>query len=146
MTINDADKAESANFSGTINGTGDVLKTGNSTQVFAGVNNGTGTLFVKGGKVVNMGAAAFKTIVVGGDPVTLINDGTFTGQTFVNAGGLARGTGHYGPVNVNADGALSPGDSGARNPLCRRQLHAGGRRTPRPSRSEVPAPAPAFRN
>jgi T5SS/PEP-CTERM-associated repeat protein len=116
LTLNDNNAAHSATFSGTISGAGDVLKIGASTQVLSGKNTDTGTLFDKSmnpGKVeiTKTGKWAGK-IMVGGSPGTVINDGTVIGQTDVNDGGLAKGTGRYGAIIVHAGGTLFPGDIG----------------------------------
>ena len=112
LTINNNDANATATYSGTISGTGDVLKTGASTENFSGNNTGTGNLTINGGDVKNTGMWAFTVTRVGGDPVTLTNNGTITGLTDVDAGGLANGTGRYGAINVNAGGTLFPGENG----------------------------------
>jgi T5SS/PEP-CTERM-associated repeat protein len=116
LTINDNNPVRSETFSGTISGTANVLKTGASTQIFSGKNTDTGTLFdqsVKPGKVIITKTGSWDGMTkIGGSPGTLVNDGTVIGQTIVNDGGLAKGTGFYGKVDVNAGGTLFPGDGG----------------------------------
>ena len=118
----------------TLNSTGDLLTTPQTTVTVSGtvnaaggdvsgaltINNG-GTVNVNGGSsaplyldgsrgmTVNAGgklnAASGSTIELGG---LLINNGTQSGTLNVNLGGVARGTGTFGTVNVGQGGYFGP--------------------------------------
>ncbi|HEY1922453.1 MAG TPA: dockerin type I domain-containing protein, partial [Tepidisphaeraceae bacterium] len=89
--------------------------------VLSGTLTNTATnLFLAGGSLMEIGSPAAPggnltlqngtTLEVNG--ASLINDGTITGTTDVNFGGVAQGNGAYGPVNIASGGAFAPGLSG----------------------------------
>ncbi len=61
--------------------------------------NSQGAISLQGGTTLNLNGSL------------LINNGSITGTTNVNFGALAKGSGVYGPVNVNDGGRFSPGNS-----------------------------------
>ena len=72
------------------------------------LGGGSHTTVAAGG---TLGTAAGTSIDVNGG--LLVNNGTVTGTTNVNYGGLAKGVGVYGVVHVNDGGIFSPGVAGA---------------------------------
>jgi fibronectin-binding autotransporter adhesin len=95
----------------------DFLNNG-QIRIFAGTLNNSVTPLVTsagsgiditsdvGGSTLNLGG---QTLEVNGGLV--VNDGTINGTTNINSGGLVKGTGVFGPINVLAGGKASPGNS-----------------------------------
>ncbi len=107
MTVNGT--ANLANWSSagvtTINPGGTVNNSGSSLVLGGGSRTFLGTPANRGG-ALNLGS---QTLELNGG--LLVNNGTITGTTNVNYGGLAKGAGTYGPVNVGDGGRFSPGNS-----------------------------------
>lgn len=80
-------------FSGTISGSGELLKVGGGTFTFFGVSDHTGNTTIEAGTLHLTGSL------------------TASPQTFVNAGGTLSGTGSIGPLTIASGGMLSPGSS-----------------------------------
>jgi hypothetical protein len=87
---------------GVINIASSGTLTSQNTLVLGGGSRTTitgGGLSVSGGSTVELNGGL------------LVNNGTITGTTNVNFGGLAQGAGVYGPVNVTTGGVFHPGNS-----------------------------------
>ncbi|MCL2760799.1 MAG: autotransporter outer membrane beta-barrel domain-containing protein [Desulfuromonadales bacterium] len=102
---------DDANFAGTINGTGNLVKTGTLTQILSGNNTYTGTTTVSGGALYIDGdqtAATGATTVASG--ATLGGTGTVGGNvTIANGGTLDPGgaDGSIGTLTINGNLALN---------------------------------------
>jgi autotransporter-associated beta strand protein len=87
----------SITFSGGINGSGSLTKTGTGTLDLNGNNGYSGTMTVNGGTLL-------ANSVAGGSA-------TGSGDVTVNSGATIGGTGNVGNLNVNSGATLAPGNS-----------------------------------
>lgn len=101
-TLNTTDLTSNGVIS--INNGGSISNTG-STLVLGG---GSRTTINPGGSLTTT-AGNVTTLEVNG--ALLVNNGSISGRTNVNYGGLAKGTGVFGIVNVTTGGVFSPGNS-----------------------------------
>jgi autotransporter-associated beta strand protein len=99
-------------LTGTIEGTGSVIKTGGGTLTLSGVNTYSGTTTVNNGNLTIASGGALGTGAVTVNGGTLQVNGTVGGSVTVNSGGTLAGTGTIdGVTQVNAGGFLNPGTS-----------------------------------
>jgi T5SS/PEP-CTERM-associated repeat protein len=92
-------------------------------QVGNFVCGGGSRTLVNSGGVINL--ASGTTVELNG--ALLVNDGTINGDTNVNFGSLATGTGEFGLVNITQGGEFSPGNSPGQATLAAANFGAGGR-------------------
>ena len=103
ITVNGTVNAAGGSVSGglTING-GGVVNTAGGSAAPLYLDGSRGTTVNAGGQ---LNAASSTTIELGG---LLVNNGAQTGTLDVNLGGVARGTGTFGTVNVGNGGTFGP--------------------------------------
>ncbi len=109
LTVNNATLTDNSTFSGAINGTGGLIKTGNGRLTINGQNSYTGTTLLSGGSMeLTIGASLGNTAVTVASGSTLVVNGTANGTATINGTLMGSGT-----VTGNAvvNGILAPGNS-----------------------------------
>jgi autotransporter-associated beta strand protein len=97
----------STTFSGTISGTGSLIKTGTGTMALTGINTYSGPTTVNAGALVVNGSIANSAITIG-NGATLSGTGT-VGATTINSGGTLAPGNSPGTITVNGNLAFQSG-------------------------------------
>ncbi|HWA10366.1 MAG TPA: autotransporter-associated beta strand repeat-containing protein [Opitutaceae bacterium] len=113
LTINS--DGENNVYSGVISGNGNIVKSGTSSQTFAGINTYGGTTTVNGGMLVAGNASAFgtSTITINGGGISVASGVTLNNPlVFAGSAIVLGGNGTFGSlITVNSHVVLSPGNS-----------------------------------
>lgn len=106
LTLNAANNTKT--YSGTISGTGGIVKNGSYTQIFNGANTYTGLTSINAGGLSIAAPGSITSSVTVNDSGTLAGNGTILGNVTVENGGSITPGGSVGTLTIVGDLTLSP--------------------------------------